>query len=145
MRAQASTVEGRSPEGASDAAPEPAEAALGKAIAAAGLVGDAADGYPGLPGWGAKSTAGVLSRFPRLEDIPDDWRTWNANVTSPASLSRTLLREREQAFLFRRLATLRTDIPLFDNVDALQWKGPTPDFASMAARLDAALRPITLP
>jgi len=109
------------------------------------LVGDAADGYPGLPGWGAKSTAGVLSRFPRLEDIPDDWRTWNANVTSPASLSRTLLREREQAFLFRRLATLRTDIPLFDNVDALQWKGPTPDFASMAARLDAALRPITLP
>ena len=109
------------------------------------LVGDAADGYPGLPGWGAKSTAGVLSRFARLEDIPDDWRTWNANVTSPASLSRTLLREREQAFLFRRLATLRTDIPLFDNVDALQWKGPTPDFASMAARLDAALRPITLP
>ena len=109
------------------------------------LVGDAADGYPGLPGWGAKSTAGVLSRFARLEDIPDDWRTWNANVMSPASLSRTLLREREQAFLFRRLATLRTDIPLFDNVDALQWKGPTPDFASMAARLDAALRPITLP
>jgi len=110
------------------------------------LVGDAADGYPGLPGWGAKSTAGVLSRFARLEDIPDDWRTWNANVMSPASLSRTLLREREHAFLFRRLATLRTDIPLFDNVDALQWKGPTPDFASMAARLDAAaLRPLTLP
>ena len=109
------------------------------------LVGDAADGYPGLPGWGAKSTAGVLSRFARLEDIPDDWRTWNANVTSPASLSRTLLREREQAFLFRRLATLRTDIPLFDNVDALQWKGPTPGFPALAARLDAAnLRPITL-
>ena len=109
------------------------------------LVGDAADGYPGLPGWGAKSTAGVLSRFARLEDIPDDWRTWNANVMSPASLSRTLLREREHAFLFRRLATLRTDIPLFDNVDALQWKGPTPGFPALAARLDAAnLRPITL-
>jgi 5'-3' exonuclease len=109
------------------------------------LVGDAADGYPGLPGWGAKSTAGVLSRFLRLEDIPDDWRTWNANVMSPASLSRTLLRERDHAFLFRRLATLRTDIPLFDNVDALQWKGPTPGFAALAARLDAAnLRPITL-
>ena len=109
------------------------------------LVGDAADGYPGLPGWGAKSTAGVLSRFARLEDIPDDWRTWNANVMSPASLSRTLLRERDHAFLFRRLATLRTDIPLFDNVDALQWKGPTPGFAALAARLDAAnLRPITL-
>jgi len=109
------------------------------------LVGDAADGYPGLPGWGAKSTAGVLSRFARLEDIPDDWRTWNANVMSPASLSRTLLRERDHAFLFRRLATLRTDIPLFDNVDALQWKGPTPGFPALAARLDAAnLRPITL-
>jgi 5'-3' exonuclease len=109
------------------------------------LVGDAADGYPGLPGWGAKSTAGVLARFARLEDIPDDWRTWNANVMSPASLSRTLLRERDHAFLFRRLATLRTDIPLFDNVDALQWKGPTPGFAALAARLDAAnLRPITL-
>jgi 5'-3' exonuclease len=108
------------------------------------LVGDAADGYPGLPGWGAKSAAGVLSRFGRLEDIPDDWRTWNANVMSPAGLSRTLLRERDHAFLFRRLATLRTDIPLFDSVDALQWKGPTPDFASMAARLDtAALPPIT--
>jgi len=109
------------------------------------LVGDAADGYPGLPGWGAKSTAGVLARFARLEDIPDDWRTWNANVMSPAALSRTLLREREHAFLFRRLATLRTDIPLFDNVDALQWNGPTPGFAALAARLDAAnLRPITL-
>jgi 5'-3' exonuclease len=110
------------------------------------LVGDAADGYPGLPGWGAKSTAGVLSRFGRLEDIPDDWRTWNVNVMNPASLSRTLLRERDHAFLFRRLATLRTDIPLFDNIDALQWNGPTPGFAALAARLDAAnLRPITLP
>ena len=108
------------------------------------LVGDAADGYPGLPGWGAKSAAGVLSRFARLEDIPDDWRTWNANVMSPAGLSRTLLRERDRAFLFRRLSTLRTDIPLFDSVDVLRWKGPTPDFASMAARLDtAALPPIT--
>ena len=103
------------------------------------LVGDAADGYPGLPGWGAKSTAAVLSRFGRLEDIPDDWRMWNANVINPAALSRTFLRERDHAFLFRRLATLRTDIPLFESVDDLQWKGPTSSFPPLAARLDASL------
>jgi len=102
------------------------------------LVGDAADGYPGLQGWGAKSTAAVLSRFGRLEAIPDDWRTWQANVASPAALSRVWLRDREQAFLFRTLATLRTDVPVFDDVEALRWSGPTPAFAPMAARFDAA-------
>ena len=105
------------------------------------LVGDAADGYPGLPGWGAKSTAAVLARFGRLEDIPDDWRTWNANVMNPVALSRTFLRERDNAFLFRRLATLRTDIHLFDAIDDLQWKGPTPAFASFAARLEGVAAP----
>jgi 5'-3' exonuclease len=102
------------------------------------LVGDAADGYPGLEGWGAKSTAAVLSRFGRLEAIPGDWREWKANVSSPASLSRVLQRDREQAFLFRTLATLRTDVPLFEDVDELRWAGPTPAFAAMAARFDAA-------
>ena len=102
------------------------------------LVGDAADGYPGLEGWGAKSTAAVLSRFGRLEAIPDDWRTWQANVASPAALSRVWLRDRERAFLFRTLATLRTDIAVFDDVDALRWSGPTPAFAPLAARFDAA-------
>ena len=102
------------------------------------LVGDAADGYPGLQGWGAKSTAAVLSRFGRIEEIPDDWRTWNANVTSAASLSRVLQRDREHALLFRTLATLRTDVPLFTDIEELRWKGPTPAFAPMAARFDAA-------
>ena len=102
------------------------------------LVGDAADGYPGLQGWGAKSTAAVLSRFGRIEAIPDDWRTWNANVTSAASLGRVLQRDREQALLFRTLATLRTDVPLFTDVEDLRWKGPTPAFGPMAARFDAA-------
>jgi 5'-3' exonuclease len=102
------------------------------------LVGDAADGYPGLQGWGAKSTAAVLSRFGRLEAIPDDWRTWQADVASPAALSRVWLRDRERAFLFRTLATLRTDIAVFDDVDALRWSGPTPAFAPLAARFDAA-------
>jgi 5'-3' exonuclease len=102
------------------------------------LVGDAADGYPGLQGWGAKSTAAVLSRFSRLEAIPTDWREWRANVTSPAALARVFERDRDQAFLFRTLATLRTDVPLFDDVEALRWRGPTPAFAPLAARFDAA-------
>jgi 5'-3' exonuclease len=102
------------------------------------LVGDAADGYPGLQGWGAKSSAAVLSRFPRLEDIPVDWRGWRANVTSAASLCRVFQRDRELALLFRTLATLRTDLPLFDDVEALRWRGPTAKFAPMAARFDAA-------
>ena len=102
------------------------------------LVGDAADGYPGLPGWGAKSTAAVLARYGHLESIPPDGRTWQANVANPVGLALTLTRERDRAFLFRDLATLRTDLPLFDSIDALKWHGPTPAFAPLAARLDAA-------
>jgi 5'-3' exonuclease len=101
------------------------------------LVGDAADGYPGLPGWGAKSSAAVLARFGRLEAIPDDWRSWSVNAA--ASLAVTLARERERAFLFRDLATLRTEIPLFESVEELRWTGPSPDFADLAARFDAAV------
>jgi 5'-3' exonuclease len=104
------------------------------------LVGDAADGYPGLPGWGAKSAAAVLARYGHFELIPADWREWHVNVVNPGALSSTLIRERDRAFLFRTLATLRTDISLFESVDQLQWKGPTPAFASLAARLDAAVR-----
>ena len=103
------------------------------------LVGDAADGYPGLPGWGAKSTAAVLARYGHLEAIPEDGKTWDANVSSPGSLALTLARERDRAFLFRDLATLRTEITLFDSVDELRWNGPTPAFAPHAARLDAKL------
>jgi 5'-3' exonuclease len=102
------------------------------------LVGDAADGYPGLPGWGAKSAAAVLARFGHLEDIPEDWRPWHVNASKPAALADTLVRQRELAFLFRTLATLRTDIPVFENVDELEWKGPTSDFEKLASRLDAA-------
>ncbi len=102
------------------------------------LVGDAADGYPGLPGWGAKSAAAVLARFGHLEAIPEDWRDWHVNAINAGSLAHTLSRERESALLFRTLATLRTDIPLFEDVDQLRWNGPTPAFAGLAARLDAA-------
>jgi 5'-3' exonuclease len=99
------------------------------------LVGDAADGYPGLPGWGAKSTAAVLSRFATLEAIPDDWRDWHVNATNAATLCRTLARDRERALLFRDLATLRTAIPVFTSVEDLRWAGPTERFAALAARL----------
>src|SRR5215207_4538069 len=102
------------------------------------LVGDAADGYPGLPGWGAKSSAAVLARYGRLESIPADWRTWGVNAANPCALSNTLARDRERAFLFRDPATLRTDIPLFEDVEALRWKGPTPAFATLAGRMDRA-------
>jgi 5'-3' exonuclease len=103
------------------------------------LVGDAADGYPGLPGWGAKSTAAVLARFGHLESIPSNPREWAANVANPQALARVLTSERDRAFLFRDLATLRTDIRLFDSVDALQWNGPTRTFAALAAELDGAM------
>jgi 5'-3' exonuclease len=103
------------------------------------LVGDAADGYPGLPGWGAKSSAAVLAKFVHLESIPADYREWQVNAVNANALAATLSRERDRALLFRTLATLRTDLPLFDNVDQLRWKGPTSTFNTFAARLDAAV------
>jgi 5'-3' exonuclease len=103
------------------------------------LVGDAADGYPGLPGWGAKSSAAVLARFGHLESIPAEWREWRVNATSAGTLADTLSRERDNALLFRTLATLRTDIALFDDVEQLRWNGPTDAFAALGARLDAAV------
>ena len=103
------------------------------------LVGDSADGYPGLKGWGAKSSAAVLAKFVHLESIPLDSREWRVNVANASALANTLSRERDRALLFRTLATLRTDIALFDDVDQLRWNGPTPAFAALAAQLDTAL------
>lgn len=103
------------------------------------LVGDAADGYPGLRGWGAKSSAAVLARFVHLESVPADCREWKVNVTNAGGLAATLSREWDHAVLFRKLATLRTDIALFDDVDELRWDGPTPEFPALAERLDAAV------
>ena len=103
------------------------------------LVGDAADGYPGLRGWGAKSSATVLSKFLHLESIPLDFREWHVNAANASALADTLSRERDRALLFRTLATLRTDLVLFNDVKELRWNGPTPAFADLAARLDAAV------
>jgi 5'-3' exonuclease len=103
------------------------------------LVGDAADGYPGLNGWGTKSAAAVLARFGHLESIPAHPRDWHVNAANAASLSATLEANRKLAFLFRDLATLRTDVPVFDSVEELRWQGPTPAFADLAARFDRAV------
>jgi 5'-3' exonuclease len=102
------------------------------------LVGDSSDGYPGLRGWGAKSASSVLARFGHLENIPADWKDWHANANRPAALAATLADQRDRALLFRTLATLRSDLPLFRNVDELRWKGPTKAFAALAARMDKA-------
>jgi 5'-3' exonuclease len=104
-----------------------------------GLVGDAADGYPGLPGWGAKSTAAVLAKFGHLESIPHDSREWQVNAARADVLAATLVQQWEEALLFRQLATLRTEIALFDDIEQLRWKGPTPAFEQMGKQLDRAI------
>jgi 5'-3' exonuclease len=103
------------------------------------LVGDAADGYPGLAGWGAKSTAAVLAKFGHLEAIPKDCREWHVSATNAGALADTLRREWDNALLFRKLATLRTDIPLFGDVEQLRWSGSKPEFDAIAAGLDGAV------
>lgn len=87
------------------------------------LVGDAADGFPGLPGWGAKSSATILTRYAHLESIPAHARDWDVSLTNAGKLAEVLRRDCERAFLFRKLATLRTDILLFDDVESLRWHG----------------------
>jgi 5'-3' exonuclease len=103
------------------------------------LVGDAADGYPGLPGWGAKSSAAVLAKFGHLEYIPIDWNEWHVNAANASALANTLSTKRQQALLFRTLATLRNAIHLFDDVEQLRWDGPKADFDAVATRFDAAV------
>ena len=99
------------------------------------LVGDASDGFPGLPGWGPKSAATVLARFGHIDAIPDDHRAWGIDLARAASLAATLARERDRARLFRQLATLRTDVPVFDSIDDLEWRRPTPALPALRRRL----------
>jgi 5'-3' exonuclease len=103
------------------------------------LVGDSADGYPGLRGWGAKSTSAVLSKFGHIESIPVSAGDWHLNVLNSASLADILARERKLALLFRTLATLRNDIPLFEEVDRLQWAGAREEFDAIGRLLDQAV------
>jgi len=99
------------------------------------LVGDSADGYPGLPGWGEKSTATVLARYEHLEHIPKVATEWDVAVRGATRLAATLTEQRERALLFRELATLRVDAPIGADVDALRWRGPRADFAAWSGRL----------
>jgi 5'-3' exonuclease len=99
------------------------------------VVGDNADGFPGLPGWGTKSAALTLSQYPHLEDIPKEWREWHPSIRKARSLCESLLNGWNDALLFRTLATLRTDVPVFDSVDDLRWKGTLPSFAKECERM----------
>ncbi|HEV8533117.1 MAG TPA: 5'-3' exonuclease H3TH domain-containing protein [Methylomirabilota bacterium] len=99
------------------------------------LVGDSADGYPGLPGWGARSAAIVLARYQHLEHIPKLATEWDVSVRGAMRLAATLVEQRERVLLFRELATLRTDAPIGADVDALRWLGPRAEFAAWAERL----------
>jgi len=101
------------------------------------LVGDSADGFPGMPGWGAKSSAAVLARYRHLEAIPPDPAAWDVPVRGAARLSAALEADRDRAVLFRTLATLRYDAPVCASVDELRWTGPLPEFEPLASRLAA--------
>jgi 5'-3' exonuclease len=100
------------------------------------LVGDSADGFPGLPGWGAKSTASVLARYEHLESIPNDPREWDVEVRGAAKLAATLAGARDAAALFLDLATLRVDADV-GTVDDWDWTGTTPELVPLAHRLGA--------
>ena len=100
------------------------------------LVGDSADGYPGIPGWGKLSAAAVLRRYPHLEDIPDSVARWDLSVRGAPTLAAALRDHRELAMLFRELARLVTDVPLAEKLDDLRWRGaPRAEFTAMAERL----------
>jgi 5'-3' exonuclease len=101
------------------------------------LVGDSADGYPGLPGWGAKAASAVLSRYKHLEAIPENPRDWNFLIRSADRLAATFREQRELVFLFRQLATLVTNGPINDSLQDLEWSGPSPEFRDTCSRLEA--------
>jgi 5'-3' exonuclease len=101
------------------------------------LVGDSADGYPGLRGWGEKAAALTFSQYPHFEDIPKDWRRWHSSIKRARALSECLLANWDDALLFRTLATLRLDVPVFESVDELRWTGPRANFKEHALQLKA--------
>lgn len=101
------------------------------------LTGDSADGYPGIPGWGPKSASTLLARYGHLGAIPPDAAAWDVTVRGAARLSAALEAARDEAVLFRTLATLITDAPLFEDVETLRWQGPAPALEQVAERLDA--------
>jgi 5'-3' exonuclease len=99
------------------------------------VVGDSADGFPGVPGWGAKAAAAVLSRYRHLEKIPKDWRKWDPSISRARALSEALFKSWSDALLFCDLATLRLEVPVFRSVEDLRWEGPRPHFARLTDQM----------
>jgi 5'-3' exonuclease len=99
------------------------------------VVGDTADGYPGLPGWGVKAAALTFAQYPHLEGIPKDWREWHPSIKKARLLSESLFNQWNDALLFRTLATLRLDVPVFDTVEDLRWLGPRANFEEHCLRM----------
>jgi 5'-3' exonuclease len=91
-------------------------------------VGDAADGFPGVPGWGKKAAATALSNYPHFEDIPKDWKNWPPSIRNARLLAANLFEHWQDALLFRTLATLRTDVPVFNSIEDLRWTGTRENF-----------------
>jgi 5'-3' exonuclease len=102
------------------------------------LVGDSADGFPGIKGWGEKAAGSVLSVYPHLEDIPKNWQEWNPSIKRARALSESLFGAWDDALLFRRLATLRQDVPVFETVEDLRWKGSRTDFEEYCRQLNSS-------
>src|ERR1044071_2461905 len=109
------------------------------------VVGDSADGFPGVAGRGLKATTLTLSQYAHLEDIPKDWRAWHPSIKKALPLSEALFSAWDDALLFRTLATLRLDVPVFDSVEDLRWQGPRPNFEETCRRIKASdlLRRVT--
>ena len=101
------------------------------------VIGDSADGYPGIPGWGAKSASLVLSKYLHLERIQKDWHDWHPSIRRAQPLAESLFGAWEEAVLYRTLATLRRDVPVFNSVDDLRWKGPRDNFEQSCEQLRA--------
>jgi 5'-3' exonuclease len=112
------------------------------------LVGDSADGYPGIPGWGAKSASVVLSRYEHIESIPDDPGKWKLSAVSPgraASLAESLSQRREEARLYKTLATIRKDVPLNERLADLKWQGARLRLNELCAELGDVKIPLRIP
>lgn len=101
------------------------------------VVGDTADGFPGIAGWGAKAAALTLSQYPHLESIPKDWHDWHPSIRRARLLSESLFNAWNEAVLFRTLATLRLDVPVFASVEDLCWPGPRPNFEESCRRMNS--------
>jgi len=99
------------------------------------LVGDAADGFPGIPGWGAKSASAVLTRYQHLESIPGDLAEVGLGPSRAARLAESLAGRRKEALLFRQLATLRVDAPIGESLEDLRWQGATEHLKEVCRRL----------